>query len=164
MTLKIEIRTATAADVPVIADFNRRMALETENRPLDYDRVTRGVSALLAAPAKGIYYLAFVGNEIAGQLLITFEWSDWRNGNFWWIQSVYVKPELRGRGIFKALHAHVLELAQSRPGEVCGLRLYMDHDNFAARAVYQRLGLNPTRYQVFERDFVMATHSQGADL
>ena len=134
------------------------MALETENRLLDHDRVTRGVSALLADPAKGIYYLALAGDEIVGQLLITFEWSDWRNGNFWWIQSVYVKPELRSRGIFKALHGHVLKLAQSRPGEVCGLRLYMDQDNSAARAVYQRLGLQPTRYQVFERDFVLANH------
>lgn len=134
-----------------------RIALETENRSLDPDRITQGVTALVSDPAKGVYYVAVVGREIAGQVLITYEWSDWRNGSFWWIQSVYVTKELRGRGIYKALYNHVLQLAKSQPG-VCGLRLYMDKDNSVAREVYQRLGMSPTQYQLFEVDFVMETH------
>jgi ribosomal protein S18 acetylase RimI-like enzyme len=153
--VNIEIRPATAADVAAIARFNVEMARETEHRPLDLDRVTRGVAALLADAAKGAYYVAALDQEVVGQLLITFEWSDWRNGNFWWIQSVYVKQDLRGRGAFKALFEHVRQLAAARPGEVCGLRLYMDQDNAVAREVYQRLGLLPTRYQVFELDFAL---------
>jgi GNAT superfamily N-acetyltransferase len=155
--MKTEIRQACPADVSVLAQFNRQMAMETEGRALDPERITGGVSALLRDRAKGVYYVAEMGGEVVGQLLITYEWSDWRNGNFWWIQSVYVKKELRGRGIFKALYAHVLQLARGRAGEVCGVRLYVDLDNAGAREAYQRLGLRPTQYQIFELDFVRPT-------
>ncbi len=148
------IRTADTADAPVIARFNRAMALETEARKLNSKRVLKGVTALLADPAKGTYYVAETGGQIIGQLLITYEWSDWRNGNFWWIQSVFVAPKHRGHGVFKALHAHVETLARSRP-DVCGLRLYVDAHNTQAKGVYARLGLQATHYELWETDFIL---------
>lgn len=150
--MTVEIRTATLADVPVIAQFNICIAQETENHTLDPDRITRGVAALVSDPAKGIYYVAVVEREVVGQVLITCEWSDWRNGTFWWLQSVYVKREFRARGIFKALFAHVFKLARQRQ-DVCGLRLYMHRDNATARQAYERLGMQQTNYQVFEMGF-----------
>lgn len=148
------IRAARATDASVIARFNRDMAFETERRKLSPPRVLRGVKALLADPAKGTYYVAESGGEVIGQLLITYEWSDWRNGNFWWIQSVFVAPKLRGRGVFKALHAHIERLARKRK-DVCGVRLYVDGHNRKAKEVYARLGLKPTHYELWETDFVL---------
>ena len=107
-----QVRAARVNDAAVIARFNREMALETESRKLSPQRVLRGVKALLTDAAKGSYYVAESGGEVIGQLLITYEWSDWRNGNFWWIQSVFVTPSWRGRGVFKALHAHIEGLAR----------------------------------------------------
>ena len=138
----------------MIAGFNVRMAWETERRRLDRARVRRGVSALLQDPAKGIYFVAEVDGETAGQLLITYEWSDWRNSNFWWLQSVYVAPAQRQRGVFRALFQHVHRLAKSRK-TVCGLRLYMHAGNRRARRTYQRLGMKHSAYEVFEKDFVL---------
>jgi len=116
------------------------------------------VTALLSDPARGTYFLAEEMSQnkpsAAGQLLITYEWSDWRNGNFWWIQSVYVAAPFRGQGVFRALFNHVRELA-SASKDVCGLRLYMDAHNASARQAYDRLGLKQTNYQVFEMDFVL---------
>jgi GNAT superfamily N-acetyltransferase len=150
----MKICKASLADALVIAGFNARMAWETERRRLALARVKRGVTALLRDPAKGIYFVAEVDGEIAGQLLITYEWSDWRNGNFWWIQSVYVAPEHRQRGVFRALFEHVHRLAKSRKG-VCGLRLYMHAENRRARRTYERLGMENSDYEVFEMDFVL---------
>lgn len=113
-----------------------------------------GVAALLNDPGKGIYFLAEVEGRIAGQLLITNEWSDWRNGNFWWIQSVYVEENFRAQGIFSALFEHVHKLAKQRK-DVCGLRLYMDSANATARKTYGRIGMKQTDYEVFEMDFVL---------
>lgn len=132
--------------------------METERRELDLARVTQGVAALLDDPAKGTYFVAEssadVAGAVVGQLLITYEWSDWRNGNFWWIQSVYVKEAFRGRGIFRALFEHVRMLAKERH-DVCGLRLYMDAHNARARQVYKQLGMKQTEYELFETDFVL---------
>ena len=150
----VRVRPARARDATVIARFNRAMALETERRKLSRQRVLRAVKALLADPAKGAYFVAEFGNEVIGQLLITYEWSDWRNGNFWWIQSVYVAPAWRGRGVFKALHAHIEQLAMRRK-HVCGLRLYVDEGNAKAKKVYARLGLKATHYELWETDFVL---------
>ena len=133
--------------------------METEQRKLNLARVNAGVAALLNDPAKGIYFLAELNGQIAGQLLITCEWSDWRNGNFWWIQSVYVKEEFREQGIFRALFEHVRKLATQRK-DVCGLRLYMDSANATARKTYQRLGMKLTDYELFEMDFVLDQKQQ----
>ena len=144
----------------MIARFNREMALETEGRRLSPQRVFRGVKALLADSTKGTYYVAESGGEVIGQLLITYEWSDWRNGNFWWIQSVFVAPAWRGRGVFKALHAHIEQLARKRK-DVCGVRLYVDAHNTKAKKVYARLGLKATHYELWETDFVLAAGKRG---
>ena len=152
--IKINIRQATLADGPTIARFNAQLAQETENRALDLQRVLRGVEALLNDPAKGTYFVAEVEGAPVGQLLLTYEWSDWRNGNFWWIQSVYVSQEFRASGIFTALYGNVHDLAQRRDG-VCGLRLYVEGDNTRAQKTYERLGMTRTDYQMFEIDFVL---------
>ena len=116
--------------------------------------MTHGVKALLNDSAKGTYFLAEMDGLIVGQLLITYEWSDWRNGTFWWLQSVFVDPAYRGHGVFKALFQHVRRLAAERD-DVCGLRLYMDSHNARARQVYERLGMKHAGYEVFETDFVL---------
>lgn len=133
----------------MVAEFNLRLAQETEDLKLDPACVKAGVSALLRDPAKGVYYLAEAKTEIVGQVMITYEWSDWRNGNIWWLQSVYVKPRFRQLGVFRALFNHLLNLARSGSG-VCGLRLYMHADNSNARRSYEKLGMKKTRYEVFE--------------
>ncbi len=114
-----------------------------------------GVAALLADTSKGIYFVAEIDGQVAGQVMVTYEWSDWRNGNFWWLQSVYVAAAHRGAGVFKALYARVEDEARKTPG-VCGLRLYMDAHNETARAAYRRLGMAETNYVVFERTFQAA--------
>ncbi len=152
MEQELKIRPGTAADAVVIAGYNRALALETEGRDLDPDRIGPGVLAVLTDPAKGRYLVAEKGGRVVGQLMLTFEWSDWRNGMFWWIQSVYVASEERGSGVFKALYRQVESEARATPG-VCGIRLYMEHANAPARAAYVRLGMQPAGYEVFERDF-----------
>jgi GNAT superfamily N-acetyltransferase len=122
---------------------------------------------LLKDADKGVYYIALAetgkGWAVAGQLLITTEWSDWRNGTFWWIQSVYVAKPFRNCGMFRALFKHVQVLARARP-DVCGLRLYMDAHNDRARQAYERLGLRQTNYQIFEMDFVSRAGEAQSDL
>jgi GNAT superfamily N-acetyltransferase len=152
--IKTKIRKARAGEASAIAKFNALLAWETERRRLPLARVTAGVRALLSDPAKGTYFVVEREKAIVGQLLITYEWSDWRNGNFWWIQSVYVEKPFRGQGVFRDLFEHVRSLAKARKA-ICGLRLYMDAHNAAARKAYERLGLKQTHYEVFEMDFVM---------
>lgn len=151
----MRIRKARLSDASVIAGFNRRMAWETEKLRLAPDRILRGVRALLRDPAKGVYFLAEAGGGIVGQLLITYEWSDWRNGNFWWVQSVFVREDHRGQGVFQSLFRHVERLAKRRKG-VCGIRLYVDAHNDRARRTYEKLGFKLTNYELFEMDFVLA--------
>lgn len=141
-------------DVPVIAEFNRRLAWETERLKLDPEVLRPGVTAVLNDSTKGTYYVAEANDEVVGQLMITYEWSDWRNGNLWWIQSVFVKEEFRGKGVFRTLFAYLQNLARSSKG-VAGLRLYMHADNAAARQAYERLGMRHSDYEVFELDFVL---------
>ena len=136
----------------MIAAFNVALALETEDLALDPSIVRPGVEAVLGDPARGVYFVADAGGTVIGQVLVTFEWSDWRNGNLWWLQSVYVEKESRSHGVFKALFAHVISEAK-RKREVCGLRLYMETENHRAREVYRRIGMSETRYQVFEQIF-----------
>jgi GNAT superfamily N-acetyltransferase len=148
----MQIRPAKISDATFIADCNQRLALETEQLQLDPARVAAGVAALLADPAKGVYFIAECDGAPAGQLLVTYEWSEWRNGNFWWIQSVYVPEKFRSRGIFRALFEHVQTLAKSRK-DVCGLRLYVEAHNSRAQEVYRRLGMKKSDYELFETDF-----------
>lgn len=152
--MDVSIRLAASGDAETIARFNRAMAQETEQRALDPERLRRGVEAVLRDPSKGRYWVAEVEGRLAGQLLVTYEWSDWRNGAFWWIQSVYVDPEFRRRGVFRALYEHVVREARQAP-EVCGLRLYVEQHNRRAQNAYERLGMRPTPYRIFEVDFVL---------
>ena len=155
MSAPIVIRLSTPADAPAITEFNARLADETEHLQLDRARLRAGVDAVLGDTSKGVYWVAEAGGEIVGQLMITFEWSDWRNGVCWWIQSVYVRQDWRSRGVFKALYQHVHQLAKSR-SDVCGLRLYVERDNKRARQTYERLGLRQTNYELYEVDFRIA--------
>lgn len=148
----IRIRPAVEADADLIVGFNVALARESEGRVLDGATVARGVRNLLCDAGRGRYFLAECDGRVVGQLLVTSEWSDWRNGTFWWIQSVYVVPEHRGRGVYRALHRHVERTARA-VGDVCGVRLYVEAANAAARAVYQRLGMRETRYLVYEHDW-----------
>jgi len=151
---KITIRPATLADVELIVGFSAAMAKETEGRTLDEVRLRKGTLAVLESKDRGYYLVAELGPEVVGQLLLTYEWSDWRNGVFWWIQSVYVAPTARRRGVYRAMHAHVIADARSRD-DVCGVRLYVEKDNAAAQATYGRLGMHKTSYEVYEQDFVL---------
>jgi GNAT superfamily N-acetyltransferase len=151
-TAMMRIRGAEMRDAEVITRFNLELATETEDLRLEPAVVARGVEALLREPAKGIYYLAEVEGAVVGQVMITYEWSDWRNANLWWLQSVYVHRDHRGKGVFAALFRHVETLARESTG-VCGIRLYMHQDNRRARSAYEKLGMHQTKYQVFELDF-----------
>lgn len=152
--MPLTIRSAKLADKDVIAGYNVAMAGETEAIRLDLDRVRRGVEAVLADPAKGFYTVAEADGRVIGQAMVTFEWSDWRNGVFWWLQSVYVDPAHRGRGVFRSIYEHLLERARA-DGGVCGIRLYVERENEPAQAAYRRLGMEATVYQMFEVDFVL---------
>ena len=146
------IRPASTTDAPIVADFNARLADETEGIRLDPEILRAGVEAVLADPAKGLYWIAETNGEVVGQLMITLEWSDWRNGYFWWIQSVYVRTDCRGHGIFKALYEFIRTEAARRT-DVCGLRLYVEQHNARARRTYERLGMRLTGYQLYEAEF-----------
>ncbi len=147
--MHIVIREARPGDLRTIARFNAAMALETEHKVLDTEIVTAGVRRALADPVKGRYFLAEVGEKIVGQLMFTLEWSDWRDGWFWWIQSVYVDPAWRGHGVFSRLYRHLADCA-ARSEDVRGLRLYVESDNAGAQQVYRALGMRPAGYQVME--------------
>ena len=146
------IRPASAEDAGNIAKFNNQLAEETEGKTLDPARLEPGVAALLANSAWGRYFIAEIGGETVGQLMITYEWSDWRNGLFWWIQSVYVTPAARRTGVFTALYEHVKTLARE-DARVCGIRLYVERGNQRAQATYANLGMLDTGYRVMEADF-----------
>ncbi len=160
---KLHIRDATPADAALIAEFNRRLAWETESKRLDAEVLARGVQLALEKPDCCRYFLAESGGQVVGQTMLTYEWSDWRAGRFWWIQSVYVVAEQRGRGVFRALFEHVRGLARSTP-DVCGLRLYVEHQNAAAQTTYRRLGMSPSGHLLYEFDWSgAATTSTAAE-
>jgi len=146
----ITIREARADDWPTIVEFNSRLARETESLALDGPTLEAGVKAALADSAKARYFVACAADgQIVGQIMHTYEWSDWRNGDIWWLQSVFVQPDFRSQGIFRLLYDHVANRAQADPG-VVGLRLYVEEHNERARAVYERLGLKTAGYGVME--------------
>ena len=143
------IRKATPEDTPAIVDFQLQMAKETEGIVLDEDTINKGVEAVFHDPGKGTYFVALQDTKVVASLLITYEWSDWRNGNIWWIQSVFVVPTARGKGAFKALYDHVKDNVVGS-GELRGIRLYVERGNHRAQEVYRRLGMDGDHYQVFE--------------
>ncbi|MGB5512348.1 MAG: GNAT family N-acetyltransferase [Woeseiaceae bacterium] len=145
----IFIRNAAMSDAAIIASNNSLMAEETEGRTLDPDIIGPGVAALLADVGKGRYWVAESAGRIVGQLMVTYEWSDWRNGTLWWIQSVYVAPDFRRQGVFSALYHHVESLAAAQP-DVCGLRLYVEDNNHRAQRTYEALGMAKPGYVVME--------------
>jgi ribosomal protein S18 acetylase RimI-like enzyme len=144
------IRQATLADAPVIVEFNRKLALESEGKSLDNDLLVPGVRQALADRHKAIYFLAEKDGLPVGQMAITYEWSDWRNGWFWWIQSVYVRADCRRQGVFRALYEHVQQAARADPA-VIGLRLYVEEANRPAQHTYESLGMTRTGYFVLEK-------------
>lgn len=145
----LTIRTATADDADLLVQFNEAMAQETENKTLDADTVRDGVQTMLNDRSQGFYLVAVRAEDIVGSLMTTTEWSDWRNGEFWWIQSVYVRPEARRTGIYTALHRRVRQRARQASG-VCGLRLYVERGNTTARDTYEALGMTETSYRMYE--------------
>lgn len=145
----ITVRRATMSDLDALATFNLGIALETEGRRLDPDVLRAGLTRVLVDPSLGFYTVAETGGAVVGCTLITFEWSDWRNGMIWWIQSVYVASHARGNGVFSAIHRRLDEESRSTPG-VLGFRLYVEEDNHRAQEVYRRRGLDRTRYIIFE--------------
>jgi ribosomal protein S18 acetylase RimI-like enzyme len=155
------IRAAGFDDVERLAAWAVAMALETEHKRLDPDTVRKGVRAVLDAPARGCYFIAErvasiadgAAREPIGTLMLTHEWSDWRNGDWWWIQSVYVEPASRRSGVYRALYDHVHALAQATP-DVCGLRLYVERENANAQRTYESLGMRDAGYAMYEEEFV----------
>ena len=149
MADSILVRPAAPSDLEVLVQFNSAMAQESEGKNLDQVALHAGVTAVLEDELKGFYLLAERRGQPVGQLLVTSEWSDWRNAYFWWIQSVYVVPEHRRRGVYRALEQQVRDQARLR-GNVCGIRLYVDRQNHGAQKVYSRLGMIPSHYDMYE--------------
>ena len=152
------VRQAILADVERIAAFQQAMAQETEGKTLDAATLRQGVAAVFEGPQRGFYLVAIAGTdddgttEVVGSLFITYEWSDWRNATFWWIQSVYVDAGWRRRGVYRAMYDHVLGMADSR-GDVCGIRLYVERTNTIAQNTYDSLGMHKSHYDLYEMDF-----------
>ena len=155
---QLAIRPAVTDDVDAIVAFSTAMALETEQRRLDETRLREGTLSLLRTSSLGFFMVAEARASeppgLVGQLMITYEWSDWRNGVFWWIQSVYVDPAWRRRGVFRRMHDAVMAAAKAATN-VCGVRLYVEQDNQTAQTVYRHLGLSLSAYKVYEQDFVL---------
>lgn len=146
----MKIRLAKEPDIDALVEFNQAMAFETEGKRLDEATLTAGVRAVFSKGDRGFYVVAEENGKVLGGLLVTREWSDWRNAWFWWIQSVYVVPEARGKGFYRELSAFVWAMAREA-GDVCGIRLYVEKENRVAQAVYQRLGMHETEYLMYEQ-------------
>jgi GNAT superfamily N-acetyltransferase len=144
----IIIRKAIPADAPAIIDFQLKMAWETEEMALDKETVTRGVNAVFHDQSRGQYYVAEADGKVVASLLITYEWSDWRNCNVWWFQSVFVVPEFRRQGIFRKMYMHVRKLVEEN--DIAGLRLYVETKNARAQKTYEALGMSSEHYSFYE--------------
>jgi GNAT superfamily N-acetyltransferase len=143
------IRQAMPQDAAELAEFNMGIAHETESYELIPDVIRAGVETMIANPEKGFYLVVELDNGIQASLMVTYEWSDWRNGTFWWIQSVYVRPEYRGQGLYGTLYERVKELAE-QDESVCGFRLYVERNNAVAQKTYAKLGMQETEYLIYE--------------
>lgn len=146
---KMIIREANFNDRESIANFQVAMAKETENEELDYSTVLNGVSAVLMNEEKGRYFIAEIDGNTIASLLITYEWSDWRNGTIYWIQSVFVMPENRGKGVYAGMYSYIKEKVE-KSNDIIGIRLYVDKRNTNAKSVYIRLGMSSEHYELFE--------------
>ena len=155
MRLEVRVRKAKLEDTDRMTDFNVRMADETECKKIDVNIVRQGIISVIDDPSKGFYLVAEKDgdSEIVGQLLVTFEWSDWRNKYFWWIQSVYVDPRFRRKKVFSQLYRTLDGLAISNK-DICGFRLYLDKQNESAKKVYKSMGFKKTSYEVYEMEFL----------
>ena len=145
----MEIRLADSADVQALVEFNQAMALETEGKHLDGEILQRGVEGVFGDDKKGFYVVTDDSGQIVGGLMVTFEWSDWRNAWFWWIQSVYVVPEYRGKHVYSQLYDFAKREA-AEAGNACGFRLYVEKENTHAQRVYEKLGMEETYYLMYE--------------
>ena len=149
MTDDVAIREARLSDAGVIAEFNCALSRETEDGTLDLATVTRGVTRFLQGAGAGFYTVAEIDGRVVGCLMITHEWSDWRDGTLWWIQSVYVRPEARRRGVFRALFDSIRRRAEV-DADVRGIRLYVERDNERARRTYESFGMKKKPYRIYE--------------
>jgi GNAT superfamily N-acetyltransferase len=147
----MQIRRAQRSDAASLVEFNQAMALETEGKTLDPSILGAGVTAVFEDERKGFYVVAEEDDKIVGGLMVTFEWSDWRNAWFWWIQSVYIKPEARGKRVYSELYDFVKKQADEQ-GDVCGFRLYVETENGHAQRVYEKLGMHQPRYLMYEEN------------
>ncbi len=152
MSTELTIRPATPADIEMLVEFQVAMARETEDKGLNVEKLREGIAYLIEHPDEGFYLVAERNGESAGSLMVTFEWSDWRNGRFWWIQSVYVDAAHRRQGVYSALHAAIRRRAEDDP-QGCGIRLYVEVENVNAQATYRQLGMTETHYRLYEEEF-----------
>ena len=152
MSSQLLVRIGEDRDCKTLAKFNMAMAWETEKKRLELPVVTKGVQTLLKNPQHGFYAVAEVESQVVGSLMVTYEWSDWRCGLFWWIQSVYVKPEFRQQGIFKRLYEFLKEKA-AQEQNICGFRLYAEQSNSVAHNTYGSVGMKETPYKFYEESF-----------
>lgn len=147
----MNIRKALNKDIDVIARYNYNLAYETENKILNMNILTKGVEAIIKDENNGIYHVCEINGEVVGQIMYTFEWSDWRNGTFLWIQSVYVNKEFRGMGVFKALYKFIRDIADN-DNNICGIRLYVEKENTIAKKTYKNIGMKECNYYIYEYD------------
>ncbi len=152
MSEELKIHVAVATDGATVAEFNAAMALESEGITLDMPTLRAGVDAALADAGKAFYLLAEVAGRPVGQLMVTTEWSDWRNGWIWWIQSVYVVPERRRQGVYRRLYGRLSEMADAR-GDIRGMRLYVMRENWRAKRTYEAMGMRHSEYDLYETEF-----------
>jgi ribosomal protein S18 acetylase RimI-like enzyme len=145
----IKIRKAIIEDLETIVKFNYNLAKQTEDKELDLEILTKGVRAMLNDTSKGQYYVYEIDGKVVGQIMNTYEWSDWRNGTFLWVQSVYVDEEHRRKGIFKELYNHVKQICDNDE-KIAGIRLYVEKENFNAKATYKSLGMDECNYHMYE--------------
>lgn len=145
----MNIRIAQTSDAAALVEFNQAMALETEEKKLEPDVLRPGVESVFQDASKGFYVVAETEGEIIGGLMITYEWSDWRNAWFWWIQSVYILPKARGQSIYSRLYDFVKQRAREK-GDVCGFRLYVEKENVHAQRVYEKVGMESSYYLMYE--------------
>jgi ribosomal protein S18 acetylase RimI-like enzyme len=163
MTRNLLVRPAELGDLDRLIEFSTAMALETEGRSLECSRLRLGILGILTEPTRGFFRVAETpgrdGARVVGQMMVTYEWSDWRNATFWWIQSVYVTPECRRQGVYRAMHDAIRREARATPG-ICGIRLYVEGTNQTAQQAYRQAGMHRSSYRVFEEDFVLPTQKR----